>query len=571
MDAKGLRQQADNTFEKRKGLLILWQEQAENFYPQRAEFTVKRYLGDEFAANLTTSFPLLCHRELSGSFATMLRPTQKEWFEATLAYDQIPDHDGKAWLQMATTVQRRAMYDIHSQFQRAMPEGDGDFACFGQNVTSVRLNMRRDTLIYQTWHLKDCSWLEDDEGKVCPFFRKWRPQARVLKAKFGDRNSPELQKLVDKAPFDEIECLHMIVDMDMYDGDFKLSKNTAARADQQETNQKHFNRTGRNRPYVSVFYDCMHNHLLEAVPVWTKEYAISRWQTVSGSQYAYSPATIAALPDARLLQAMTYTLLEAGEKATNPPMVATEGAVRSDVAIYAGGITWVDYDYDERTGEALRPMTIDKSGLPIGIDMQRDCRSLLRAAFFIDKIKPFLPTEDKEMTAYQAGQIVSQYIRDALPIFEPMEGERNGQICELTFDLLHRNGAFGSPFDTPRSILGRDIQFRFQSPLHDAIEAQKGQKFMEMKGLIAEAMAMDKNAAAVPNVVDALRDALEGIRVPIRWTRSKSDVDKMTAEIAEKERIQATLATMQQGADAAKTGGEAMVAMNEAQAMPAAA
>jgi hypothetical protein len=62
-----------------------------------------------------------------------------------------------------------------------------------------------------------------------------------------------------------------------------------------------------------VDHDC---ELIHAMPVWTGFYRIPRWQTVSGSQYSYSPATVAALPDARLIQAMTFTLLEAGEKAT---------------------------------------------------------------------------------------------------------------------------------------------------------------------------------------------------------------------------------------------------------------
>lgn len=568
MDAKELREQSENVFTKRRGLTLLWQEQAENFYPQRADFTVRRYLGAEFGANLSTSFPILCHRELSADFSTILRPAQKEWFEAVLPYSETSDHESKAWLEQATVTQRRAMYDIHSLFQRAMPEADGDFACFGQTVTSVRLSRTRDTLKYHTWHLRDCAWLENEDGDTFPFFRKWRPQARELKDKFEDRNSPELLRLAQKQPFEEVECLHMVVEMQTFTGDFKMSKNTAARASEQETLAKHFNKAGRNRPYVSIFYDCQHNHLLEAIPVWSKEYAVSRWQTVSGSQYAFSPAVIAALPEGRLLQSMTYTLLEAGEKATNPPMAATEGAVRSDVDIRAGGITWVDYEYDERTGYAIRPMPVDKSGLPIGIDMQKDCRSILRACFFLDKLKPFIPTEDKEMTAYQAGQIVGQYLRDALPIFEPMEPERNGKICELTFDLLYRNGAFGSPMNVPRSIANRNIEFRFQSPLHDAIEAQHGQKFMEMDALIAKAVAMDKRAGAVVNVVDALRDALEGIKVPTRWTRSEEQVSKMMAEEDDAARTQTSLAAMQQGADVAKTTGEAMNAIGQAQAAP---
>ncbi|MTV47254.1 portal protein, partial [Streptococcus pneumoniae] len=81
-----------------------------------------------------------------------------------------------------------------------------------------------------------------------------------------------------------------------------------------------------------------------------------------GSQYAHSPAVVAALPDARLLQQITAVILEAGEKAITPPMVGVQEAIRGDVAVYAGGITWVDAEYDERLGEVLRPMTSDKSG-----------------------------------------------------------------------------------------------------------------------------------------------------------------------------------------------------------------
>ena len=82
---------------------------------------------------------------------------------------------------------------------------------------------------------------------------------------------------------------------------------------------------------------------------------------------------MAALPDARLLQAMTYTLLEAGEKTTNPPMVVTKGAVRSDVSIFAGGLTWspykewdffLDYVAAQRKNGATAAFTIFDKWIP---------------------------------------------------------------------------------------------------------------------------------------------------------------------------------------------------------------
>jgi len=66
---------------------------------------------------------------------------------------------------------------------------------------------------------------------------------------------------------------------------------------------------------------------------------------------------------------------------------------------------------------------------------------------FLNKLS--LPPADREMTAYETGQRIQEYIRNALPLFEPMEMEYNGALCEDTFEALMRVGAFGSPQDIP--------------------------------------------------------------------------------------------------------------------------
>ncbi len=534
MDIKQLRETVDNLFSKRTQFMLLCQEIAENFYPQRADFTLRRDIGDEFAENLMTSFPVLTHRDLTDQIGVMLRPTQKEWFHMAPTDPDREDNAAKRWLEMAGDVQRRVMYDPRAQFTRATKEGDGDFSAFGQCVISARMNKYADGLLYRCWHIRDVVWMETEEGDIGLIARKWKPHARELRRLFGDKNDRKVGELADKQPFDEVECYHIIVEADMYNGD------------------------ARGKPYWSLYYDIRHEHLIEAVPVWNKEYAIPRWQTVSGSQYAYSPATIVALPDARMIQAMYYTLLEAGEKAVTPPVLATENVVRSDVNLYAGGITWVDADYDERLGDALRPLTQDVRGIPLGIDMMRDSRALIQQAFFLNKLRPFNPAQDPEMTAYQAGQIVQDWIRQAIPLFEPMEMGYNGSLCELTFDLLLRNGAFGSPYDMPASLSDADISFRFESPLHDAIEQQKGQKFLEAKALLAEAMALDTTSAALLDVREALRDALDGIGTPAKWVPDKAAVERYA-------RMQQQNADRQQLLDAAEQSSNVAVNLTQAQ------
>lgn len=539
MDAKQLRELADDLFSKKLTLNSLWQELALNFYPERADFTYQRSLGTEFATDLMSSYPLVCRRELGNQLGTMLRPTARPWFHPKRKHEEEEDNETKEWLEYFEKVQRKAMYDSDSMFARATKEADHDFACFGQPVISIELNRNRDGLLYRSWHLRDCAWEEDENGRVGAKFRRWKPAAHVASRTFGDRLHQNVKNMLARAPYDLTDMLHMVVPAEMFDDN------------------------ARGKPRWSIWYDCANNHVIEKTAIWGQHYIIPRWQTVSGSQYSYSPATVCALPDARLLQAMTYSLLEAGEKASNPPMVAVKDVVRSDVALYAGGLTWVDAEYDERLGEAMRPISQDYRGISHGIQMNADTRAALYRAFFLDSLR--LPDRAPEMTAYEVGQRVQEYIRNALPLFEPMEQEYNAALCDETFGLLWRNGGFGPVENWPQKLrrsVGRfgheptDIDFGFESPLHDAIEQMKGQKFQEASQLIAGAIGMDPSLAFLPKAEVALRDALTGIGVPAKWMHSETEVSDMREEQKNKQRAAEQLAALKEGSEVAKNLGQ---------------
>jgi hypothetical protein len=542
MTPKQLKELAFDLFKKRTPLMSTWQELAENFYPERADFTLLRSLGADYAGNLTTSDPLLCRRDLGDQFGVMLRPTGKEWFH-TAVRDQVrPDTEAQRWLQYTDTVMRRAMYDPDAMMTRATKEGDHDFATFGQCVMSIQLNRFRDALLFQTWHLRDVVWVENADGKICFVARKWKPGARDLCSLFPGKCHAKAERLAGKKPFDEIEVLHIVAEAEMWDGN------------------------ANGKPRVSIYYDVTHDHVIEATPIFGRIYRIPRWSTVSGSQYAMSPAAIIALPEARLAQAMAYTLLEAGEKVVNPPMVATKDAVRSDVALYPGGISWVDKEYDERYGEALRPLITDARGMPLSREMQQDNRTILMKAWYLDKLN--LPQGGQEMTAFETAKRVEEYIRGALPLFEPMEMDYNGQICEEAREILERNGAFGPITEKPKTLIGAPIQFKFESPLHEAIERQKALRWQEAKAIVLDAAQLDRTVLAVLDAPTAIRDVLSGLRTPAMWARTETEVEEIEA-------AQQALEQSAQALEALKTSSEAAANMgaankdNAAAAIPA--
>jgi hypothetical protein len=142
-----------------------------------------------------------------------------------------------------------------------------------------------------------------------------------------------------------------------------------------------------------------------------------------------------------------------------------------------------------------------------------------------------------------------------------MESEYNGAVCEATFDLIMRQGGFGSPQMMPRALQGAEIEFRFESPLHDAIESVRSHQFQETKALLADAVAIDPTLPARIDIGRAFKDAVLGIGAPSAWVRDDREYEQAVAEYQKSQQTQQTLANLQAGGDAAKSIAEARQAL----------
>lgn len=541
---KELIQQGERLFSSRIQIVSLWQSIAENFYVERADFTTTRSIGQEFAAHLMTGVPAMCRRDLANQIGAMLRPRTQPWFHARTPIDAINrDPSSRQWLDWSSEIMRLKMYDTRSGFVRATREGDHDFAAFGQAVIQVELNQNLDGLLYRCWHLKDVVWSENYHLEVDRVHRKWQPTARQLCQLFPKTVDPKVHQKVEKSPFEEIKCQHIIMPM----ADYDYSKKSKF-------------------PFISLYIDTDNETVLEEVPVADNSYIIPRWQTVSGSQYAYSPATVIAISDARMLQQMTLTLMEAGQKAVDPPMLAVGDAIQGGVNLFAGGITYVDAEYDEKTGEALRPLPIDKTGFQWGDAREAKVRELIQEAFYLNQIQ--LPELKGDMTAFETQKRVEEYIRRALPLFEPMETEYNGALCDKTFDLLLRNGAFGDGWNMPPALGGQKVRFTFESPLQAAQTRANSQAFMQTAQLLQTAAGLDPMVVHDVDFDRAFRDAAEGAGAPAAWfldedvaAQKKAEAQQAQAQQAEQ---QALMQQLMAGSQIADQAGGAAKKFNDA-------
>jgi hypothetical protein len=533
-----------NLFSDKRPVDSLWQEIALNFYPERADFTTERSAGDEFADHLFSSYPVVARRELANMLAEFLRPDK--FFSIHVDDEDLDEADAeRAYLEHLTTIQWRAMSDPIARMVTATSQTDHDLATFGNGVLWYGLNLTGDALLFRNYHLRDAAWTENAEGKIDCLHRNWKPTARQLQTHFPKTISANVKKACSdgpgKDPDKEFDCRHVVMPSRLYDYKTK---------------------GGKRFPFVSLYIEIESETVLEEVGLTHFPYVMPRWQTVSGSVFGTSMATAAILPDGRTLQVVMRTLREAGEMHVNPPMLAFMDAIRGDIAMYPGGVTTSDIEYDGKLADVLRPITRDKSGYPIGREIVEALKEDIRQGFMLDKIQ--LPETTRAMTATEVRRRVQEHIRAAAPISKPIQQEYNYPLCDGVFQLMMENNAF--PRDQmPEALSGKDLKFKFRSPLDDLAEQNEAEIFLDVRDRIfAPAIQLDPSLAEIVDWATATRDAARAAGFKAKWFKPKDAVDEKAAQLAEEAQAQQTVQDIGMAGQIAEQSGKGLGALVQA-------
>ena len=545
--AKEVLRIGDKLFSDKQSINSLHQELALNFYPERATFTSTRAEGEEFNDHNFSSYPIMARRELGNLISSNTRPRDRRWLSIHVDDEELDEEiPERQFLERLTDIQWRAMYDRPAMFVDATKQTDHDFATFGNGVLKYGLNTAADGLLFRNYHLRDCAWSVNAEGKIDHLHRNWNPTARQLKEHFGeDKVSKEVREACEKDPEKCFPCRHVVMPTRLYHYADK--------------------KRGKAFPFVSLYVERESQTMLEEVGLTYFCYVVPRWQTMSDSAYGVSMATGILLPDGRTLQVVMRTLREAGEKYVNPPLIAISDAIRGDIAMYPGGVTTADIEYDERLGEVLRPLAQDRGGYPIAAEVAAALREDIRAGFFLDKIQ--LPEVSKTMTAFEVRRRLEEHIRSSAPIFEPIIEDYNDPLCDGVFKLLLDNGAFPVA-EMPRSLQDRDIKFKFRSPLADLADQSEAEIYIETRDrilfpLVEASQRVPGLMAELENVdfTQATRDALQSSGWKAKWMKPREAVEAARAAQAEQQEAEGAMADIANVGATAEQAGKGIDAL----------
>ena len=124
-------------------------------------------------------------------------------------------------------------------------------------------------------------------------------------------------------------------------------------------------------------------------------------------------------------------------------------------------------------------------------------------------------------------------------------------------------GAFGSVWDMPENLRGRDVRFSFESPLQEANDRAKSQAFIESLNLLKAAAELDPTVRADFNLDKAFRDAASGV-APATWIVDEKQANAQKAKDRQAQMMQQAAQSASMGADIAQKAGDAAQSLQTA-------
>ena len=451
-----------------------WDDLARVLLPRRQGFASKTMDGDQRVDDVYDGTPMQAARSLANTVGAMIRPEGQD-LTTIRARDDSVNQSGEAqdWLGRATEILNDSIRNPKARYRQATGEVDLDLVVLGTGILYVGMGDAQNHLLYQSVHLKDGYPMFSDEGLPVGLYRTKKMFLWQADAMFGKINlSKELQERIanSRGMDDKVDFLYAVSERKGVNiPDPLLSKNF---------------------PYEELWMETESKHIVREKGFQEFPFVIPRWDTSSGEEYGRSPGMI-ALPDSNTLQAMGETILVAGQRLADPPIMAPNDGAFQEVNTFPGGMSYYDVETASQVGgNPFFPM-ISGANLPVTRDMQTDIRNQVAAAFFKNILT--LPQNGPQMTATEIIQRKDEF-REVGPVFGRFETDYNQPVAERSFRLLFREDAFP---EIPEALAGQDIKFTFDLPVNkikkqvqSAAATQWAAEIMQMAQIAPEAKHM---------------------------------------------------------------------------------
>ena len=427
------------------------------------------------------------HADLVGAIMSGMTNSASRWFYYSVVDDRImAQESNKHALERATKQCLSILGNTHSNFYSAIHEGYYELTGLGTGVLFKR--GKGSSSRFRCIPLAEVFFEEDDYGTVDTAYRAVFMTAKQVYDQFGTDLSEEVKMVLDAkihtGPSNRLEVIHCVRPNKRYRKKDSLAKT--------------------NKAFESVYVLSEGNHTLEVSGYDKFPYYVCRWETIAGREVLGRGPGMRALKDAKVLNQMSKTLLEAGEVSVRPSMQFPFNAFMNN-RLNLSPLAQNPYQHKIGLKDPTAKPLVTVGNLPIGLEMENQRRRAIQESFFID-----LLNEDKKqrMTNLETAQREQARLGRMAPQMSRIQGEWLAPIVlDLFSEMLDEE-----LIEVPEAIINAKLKLVFNSPLTRAQKQTEATGFQRFLNNIAALGQVFPEVLQVPKplkLVETLREIEE--------------------------------------------------------------
>lgn len=441
----------------------IWQEVADLVLPHR------NFLGPTGPAerrNLKIydgTAPWALDQLAAGLHGYLTSPTQRFMKMGVDNPDIMKREEVKRWANHATDQCFAVFNSAASQFHQQLHELYLDVGAFGTGIQFVGEDMGM--FKFRTYPLSQCYIDEGANGMVDTVFRCFSFTARQAVQMFGEKCPAKIAECEIKEPNRVFELAH---------GVFPRTDRITRMSDTM------------NKPFASFYFWPEGGVIIDEGGYDEMPYKVPRWTKMSGEIYGRSPA-ISCLPDIKMVNKMAETIIRAGQKVVDPPLMVPDDGFLVPIRTTPGALL----RYRSGTNDRIEPLQTG-GRVDIGLDMMNQRREHIIRSFYVDWMQN---QKQVEQTATEVLQGAEERMRLMAPMVARLQSEYLSPTIMRVYNLLLKKRYIQPP---PEILREEGVKIQYVSPV------VRAQKMVQAASVTRAIESLAPIAQIKPDVLDHL-------------------------------------------------------------------
>jgi len=502
-DANSICRDLDELVAKRANWDSFWDQIAYRVLPSQLGFTVQTEEGMRREERAFDTTPIVANERFAAFISEGATPRDQIWHGLEPEDEDLADdQESKMFLERLNKALFARRYRPEANFVSQRQECYLVLGAFGNYSMFIDEDVGRGVR-YRAIPMREVFWAENHQGVIDVQYRKYALTARQALLQFKDRCPPQVREDAEKRPMALHEFIHCV------------RPNDELRSGRRDY---------RGMPWASYHVYPRQKSVFSRGGFWTWPFANGRFMKGVGETYARSPA-VAAFPSILTVNEQKKTVLRAGQKAVDPPVLLTEDGILDGFNLRSGAL-----NYGALTEQGTELVKAFNSGarVDIGVELMELEQKAINDAFMVSLFQ--ILAEKPDMTATEVLARLEEKAQLLSPTTGRLEAEDLGPMIAREIDLYSRSseGAWVLE-EMPEQLRERGGAYKivYRSPLARARRAAEALAITRTMEIAGTAAAVDPRAALVIDVEESVRTIADIHGMPSKLLRSREQVEAL--------------------------------------------